>query len=102
MNREELERVARAVCPATLFYDLCDCLGDTTDAELLALIDSCAEREMTPQPAPSTLHDLDKAEALAEQLRCDDPDWNCQAVPRGRGRGAVAVFDEEGSLVGYL
>lgn len=38
MNREELEAVAKDVCPADIWYDLMDCLDETSDAELIALI----------------------------------------------------------------
>ncbi|ACY86408.1 TPA: hypothetical protein HHT09_RS28220 [Escherichia coli] len=38
MKREELEAKAKELCPASLWYELNDCLDETTDQELLKLI----------------------------------------------------------------
>ena len=42
MDRTELEVMAREVCPASLWYDLMDCLNETSDQELMDLIADAA------------------------------------------------------------
>jgi hypothetical protein len=38
MERTELEAMAREVCPASLWYELMDCLDETPDQDLINLI----------------------------------------------------------------
>lgn len=38
MERVELEAMVKEVCPASLWYDLMDCLDETPDEELVRLI----------------------------------------------------------------
>ncbi|WP_020211118.1 hypothetical protein [Gilvimarinus chinensis] len=38
VERDALERAALDACPASIFYDLLDCLDETSDEELNALI----------------------------------------------------------------
>lgn len=38
MKREELEAKVKELCPTSLWYELHDCLDETSDQELRALI----------------------------------------------------------------
>ena len=43
IDRETLEQLAlQAACPC-LYYDLADCLGETTDNELAAIVDGTVQ-----------------------------------------------------------
>lgn len=38
MERAELEAMAKEACPASLWYELIDCLEETPDQDLISLI----------------------------------------------------------------
>jgi hypothetical protein len=43
-----------------------------------------------------------KAEEIAKRLQANDPDWTYRAVhaPNGNGLSYVAIFDEDGQMIG--
>lgn len=38
MDRDDIEAMAKEICPAALWYELMDCLNETSDQELMDLI----------------------------------------------------------------
>lgn len=52
-----------------------------------------------------TLFNLDKVEAVAEELRSGDPEWTYEVVNGDGSEGpyaSIRIFDEDGELVGYV
>lgn len=55
-----------------------------------------------PNITPDTLHAIEYAKSVAEVLNFEDDDWTYEAVAFGPSMGAVAVYDDERILLGYL